>query len=182
MQASIDKQGRPQLARVVLAEAEPLQNPPPHLAGGESSTRRGEELGVGGAPPAAVLPSPPPQPSPTRGEGDQPFAQASPRSKAAGSRPRGRLTEADAVRIWIARARRLKVRDIAAELGCDTRRLYEIWTGARFPAAREKAIAELRETAPALADSIRLLPHLTISRAIPEGQLELFPASETARK
>lgn len=96
--------------------------------------------------------------------------------------PKRRLTEADAVRIWIARARRLKIRDIATEMGCDTRRLYEIWTGARFPAAREKAIAELRETAPALAESIRLLPHLTISRAVPESQLDLFPAPDSPRK
>lgn len=98
------------------------------------------------------------------------------------SHPKRRLTEGDAVRIWIARARRLKVRDIATEMGCDTRRLYEIWTGARFPAAREKAIAELRQSAPALAESIRLLPHLTISRAVPEGQLDLFSGPENARK
>jgi pyruvate dehydrogenase E2 component (dihydrolipoamide acetyltransferase) len=42
---------------------------PPHHAEGVSSTRRGEGLGVGGAPKANVLRSPPPSPSPTRGEG-----------------------------------------------------------------------------------------------------------------
>ena len=43
-------------------------SPPPH-AEGVSSTRRGEGLGVGGIPAIDVLPSPPPCPSPTRGEG-----------------------------------------------------------------------------------------------------------------
>ena len=42
---------------------------PPHRAEGASPTRRGEGLGVGGIPTIAVLPSPPPCPSPTRGEG-----------------------------------------------------------------------------------------------------------------
>jgi pyruvate dehydrogenase E2 component (dihydrolipoamide acetyltransferase) len=42
--------------------------PPPH-AEGVSSTRRGEGIGVGGAATANVRGSPPPQPSPTRGEG-----------------------------------------------------------------------------------------------------------------
>jgi pyruvate dehydrogenase E1 component beta subunit len=42
---------------------------PPHHAEGVSSTRRGEALGAGGTPKAGVLRSPPPPPSPTRGEG-----------------------------------------------------------------------------------------------------------------
>ncbi len=42
---------------------------PPHRAEGASPTRRGEGLGVGGIPNANVLQSPPPCPSPTRGEG-----------------------------------------------------------------------------------------------------------------
>ena len=43
-------------------------SPPPH-AEGVSSTRRGEGLGVGRVPTSHVLQSPPPQPSPARGEG-----------------------------------------------------------------------------------------------------------------
>jgi alkylation response protein AidB-like acyl-CoA dehydrogenase len=43
---------------------------PPLHAEGVSSTRRGEGLGVGGSPTSDVLESPPPRPSPTRGEGE----------------------------------------------------------------------------------------------------------------
>jgi pyruvate dehydrogenase E2 component (dihydrolipoyllysine-residue acetyltransferase) len=42
---------------------------PPHRDEGASSTRRGEGIGVGEATTVDVLRSPPPQPSPTRGEG-----------------------------------------------------------------------------------------------------------------
>jgi chaperone required for assembly of F1-ATPase len=42
---------------------------PPHHAEGVSSERRGEGLGVGGSPTTNGLRSPPPYPSPTRGEG-----------------------------------------------------------------------------------------------------------------
>ena len=51
------------------ARAKSPTDSPPHRAGGASSTRRGEGLGVGGATTANALRSPPPVPSPTRGEG-----------------------------------------------------------------------------------------------------------------
>ena len=54
------RQGLPPLLRAIS---------PPHHAEGVSSTRRGEGLGVEGIPTADVLQSPPPLPSPTRGEG-----------------------------------------------------------------------------------------------------------------
>jgi pyruvate dehydrogenase E1 component beta subunit len=53
----------------VAAPAKSATRSPPHRAEGASSTRRGEGLGVGGTQTATVLRSPPPQPSPTRGEG-----------------------------------------------------------------------------------------------------------------
>lgn len=50
------------------------------------------------------------------------------------------LTEADAVDIWIARWLRIRRKDLVNRYGCDPRRLYEIWEGARFPEARPKAL------------------------------------------
>jgi cell division protein FtsL len=64
----------------------PSRGSPPHRAEGASSTRRGEGLGVGGTPTSNVLQSPPPLPSPTRGEG-APLA-ASGRAAAPPSAPR----------------------------------------------------------------------------------------------
>ncbi len=64
----------------------------------------------------------------------------------------GPLIEADAVDIWIARWLRIRLRDLVARYGCDSRRLYEIWWGERFPASRAKAEAVFRERYPALVD------------------------------
>ena len=62
------------------------------------------------------------------------------------------LTEADAIEIWIARWLRIRRKDLVSRFGCDPRRLYEVWWGERFPAAREKAAVLFRERYPALVD------------------------------
>jgi DNA ligase 1 len=54
---------------LVWDDASNLQESPPRRAEGAPPARRGEGLGVGGTPGADVLESPPPCPSPTRGEG-----------------------------------------------------------------------------------------------------------------
>jgi hypothetical protein len=86
-----------------------------------------------------------------------------------------RLTEADAVDIWIARWLRIRRKDLIDRYGCDPRRLYEIWEGSRFPGSREKALAMFTEKHPGLARRIDFGLHRRIPRAVPlEGQLELF--------
>jgi hypothetical protein len=88
-----------------------------------------------------------------------------------------RLTEADAVDIWIARWLRIRRKDLIARYGCDPRRLYEIWEGTRFPGSREKALARFAEQHPGLAGRIDFGLHRRIPRSAPlEGQLELFGA------
>lgn len=86
------------------------------------------------------------------------------------------LTEADAIEIWIARWLRIRRRDLVARYGCDPRRLYEIWWGERFPAARDKAADVFRQRHPGLVDrtsfGYRRIPR---KPAAPEGrQLNLF--------
>ena len=49
------------------------------------------------------------------------------------------LTETDAVDIWIARWLRVRPKDLVARYNCDNRRLYDIWWGEAFPAARGRA-------------------------------------------
>lgn len=88
--------------------------------------------------------------------------------------PRGALTENDAVDIWIARWLRIRRKDLIARYGCDSRRLYEIWWGERFPASREKAAALFQERYPGRTDRT-LFGYRRISRKAVEGrQLELF--------
>jgi hypothetical protein len=63
-----------------------------------------------------------------------------------------KLKEVDAVEIWIARWLRVPPRTLVARYGCDSRRLYEVWWGERFPSSRAKAEAEFRARYPGLAD------------------------------
>lgn len=63
-----------------------------------------------------------------------------------------KLREADAVEIWIARWLRVPLKVLVGRYGCDSRRLYEIWWGERFPGSRAKAEAEFRGRYPSLAD------------------------------
>ncbi len=88
-----------------------------------------------------------------------------------------RLTEADAVDIWIARWLRVRRKDLIERYGCDPRRLYEIWEGTRFPASYEKALALFARQHPDLAGRIDFGLHRRIPRSLAlEGQLELFAA------
>lgn len=90
-------------------------------------------------------------------------------------RPSGRLTEADAIDIWIARWLRIRRKDLIRRYGCDPRRIYEIWEGTRFPAAREKALARFLSEHPELSDRVDFGRHRRIPRKPdPEQQLTLF--------
>ena len=84
------------------------------------------------------------------------------------------LSEDDAVDIWIARWLRVRRKDILARYNCDPRRLYEVWTLARFPAARDRAWTIFNERYPGLDDRTDTSPHRTISRRPGPGQLSLF--------
>jgi hypothetical protein len=61
------------------------------------------------------------------------------------------LTEKDAIEIWIARWLRIQQKVLVQRYSCDSRRLYEIWWGERFPASRVKAAQAFCERYPALA-------------------------------
>ncbi|MEO1264648.1 MAG: hypothetical protein AAFV26_02960 [Pseudomonadota bacterium] len=89
--------------------------------------------------------------------------------------PPVRLTERDAIDIWIARWLRIQRKHLIGRYGCDPRRLYEIWEGKAFPGSREKARAEFSEKHPGLLDRIDFGRHQVIPRApkLPE-QLPLF--------
>ena len=65
------------------------------------------------------------------------------------SRP---LTESDAIDIWVARWLRVRQKDLLVRYNCDSRRLYEIWWGDRFPSSRRKAAERFRELHPSRAD------------------------------
>jgi hypothetical protein len=88
------------------------------------------------------------------------------------------LTEADAIEIWIARWLRIRRKDLVARYGCDSRRLYEIWWGERFPSSKAKAEALFRARHPTLVDrtsfGYRRIPRTATIE--PERQLSLFGA------
>jgi hypothetical protein len=91
------------------------------------------------------------------------------------------LTEDDAVDIWIARWLRVRPKDLVHRYQCDPRRLYEIWEETRFPGARTKALALLRERYPYLENRFDPGAHRRISNQPDPRQLHLFPASQIAR-
>jgi hypothetical protein len=68
------------------------------------------------------------------------------------ARHTGGLSEKDAIDIWIARWLRVRQKDLLVRYQCDSRRLYEIWWGDRFPASRRKAADLFRERYPGHAD------------------------------
>lgn len=84
------------------------------------------------------------------------------------------LTEEDAVAIWIARWLGIRRADLVRRYGCDPRRLYEIWEGARFPEARARALELFQERYPSLLDRVDFGPHQRISREVHPDQLQLF--------
>jgi hypothetical protein len=88
---------------------------------------------------------------------------------------RRKLTEADAIDIWIARWMRIRRKDIRNRYNCDPRRLYEIWEGTRFPASREKAWIQFQQRFPTLTGQVDPSPHRRISRTVEAGvQPSLF--------
>ncbi|MCB1547102.1 MAG: hypothetical protein KDJ41_04585 [Hyphomicrobiaceae bacterium] len=90
------------------------------------------------------------------------------------ARPSGRITAEDAIQLWIARAARVRIRELTERYGVDARRLYEVWREDRFAGARAEAIARLEREGSPLAQSVRLLPHVSLPRGCEEGQMELF--------
>ena len=106
-----------------------------------------------------------------------PASAASPETECAG--PPGALTEADAVKIWIARWLRIRRKDLMARYGCESSRLYEIWWGERFPMSEVKARQEFAVRYPGLVDrtafGYRRIPRKPSSQAeTPGEQLSLF--------
>jgi len=87
---------------------------------------------------------------------------------------RRRLSEVDAVDIWIARWLKVRRKDLVLRYGCDPRRLYEIWEGAKFPSARAKAMELFLERYPSLAERIDYGLHRRIPRGAHPDQLALF--------
>jgi hypothetical protein len=85
-----------------------------------------------------------------------------------------RLTEADAIDIWIARWLRVRRKDLCKRYDCDPRRLYEVWSEARFAGSRAKAMALFRERYPTLVERVDYGRHATLSRATDPAQLGLF--------
>lgn len=85
------------------------------------------------------------------------------------------LTETDAIEIWIAKWLRVRRKDLIARYDCDPRRIYEIWEGARFPRAREKALSEFSTRYPQLAGHVDASLHkrLPLKTRSPD-QLNLF--------
>ena len=88
-----------------------------------------------------------------------------------------RLTEDDAVAIWIARWLRIRRKDLCARYNCDPRRLYEIWEEARFPGSRDIARKHFTETYPSLVDRIDYGRHHRIPRTAHPDQMSLFDES-----
>ena len=89
------------------------------------------------------------------------------------SAPPRALSEADAVEIWIARWLRIRHRELIRRYSCDSRRLYEIWWGERFPRSREKAAAVFRQCYPSLVErtsfGYRRIPRVAPA-AVKDGQ------------
>jgi len=87
------------------------------------------------------------------------------------------LSEGDAIEIWIARWLRVRPRALVARYRCDSRRLYEVWWGERFPASRAKAEAIFRQRYPGLVErtsfGYRRIP-VVAPEAEERRQLSLF--------
>ncbi|MFM1815129.1 MAG: hypothetical protein RLZ98_1824 [Pseudomonadota bacterium] len=85
-----------------------------------------------------------------------------------------RLTEEDAIDIWIARWLRIRRKELCIRYDCDPRRLYEIWEETRFPGSRDKALKLFVERYPGLLDRIDAGRHTRIPRTIHPDQMSLF--------
>lgn len=100
----------------------------------------------------------------------QTMSQASPDPP---THPR-RLTEADAVDIWIARWLRIRRVDLVRRYHCDPRRLYEIWEERRFAGSREAALQLFTVRYPTLVGRTHYGAHRRISRECDPNQLSFF--------
>jgi hypothetical protein len=89
--------------------------------------------------------------------------------------PPRRLTETDAIDIWIARWLGVRLRDLVLRYGCDPRRLYEIWWEERFVGSRQKARETFAERHPALTDRVDFSRRQRFARPGPDpAQMTLF--------
>lgn len=88
--------------------------------------------------------------------------------------PQRRLSETDAIDIWIARWLRVRRVDLVRRYGCDPRRLYEVWEEQRFFGSREKALALFKVRYPTLIGRTDYGAHRRISQAPDPGQLSFF--------
>jgi hypothetical protein len=105
-----------------------------------------------------------------------------PTSQASAPAAPRRLSEADAIDIWIARWLRIRRKDLIVRYACDPRRLYEIWEEKRFTGSRDKALELFRERHPTLLDRVDCGPHRRIPRGVPaELQPGLFDQLDGAQ-
>ncbi|MFN0219804.1 MAG: hypothetical protein ACKVP4_13435 [Hyphomicrobium sp.] len=89
-------------------------------------------------------------------------------------RPRGPLTEQDAVDIWIARWVRVRPTELVRRYQCDPRRLYEIWEGVRFPGSRLRALECFERRYPSLSGRFDPGTHRRVSAKPGPDQLTFF--------
>jgi hypothetical protein len=102
------------------------------------------------------------------------FVSIAPDKTTAARSDSAKLKEVDAVEIWIARWLKVPPRTLIQRYGCNSRRLYEIWWGQRFPASRAKAEAEFRARYPGLVDRTSY-GYRRIPRAVSQDeQMALF--------
>jgi hypothetical protein len=89
--------------------------------------------------------------------------------------PPRRLTERDAVDIWIARWLGIRLTELINRYQCDPRRLYEIWWEERFVGSRQKAREMFGERHPALTDRVDFSRRQRFARpGADRTQLSLF--------
>jgi hypothetical protein len=97
----------------------------------------------------------------------------SPHSRVPAGQP-GKLSDADAIDIWIARWLRIRPVDLIRRYRCDPRRLYEIWEEQRFPGSRAKALAVFSVRYPTLLGRVDCGAHRRISQDPDPDQLSFF--------
>jgi hypothetical protein len=97
----------------------------------------------------------------------------SPHSRVSAGQP-GKLSDADAIDIWIARWLRIRPVDLIRRYRCDPRRLYEIWEEQRFPGSRAKALAVFSVRYPTLLGRVDCGAHRRISQGPDPDQLSFF--------
>jgi len=89
-----------------------------------------------------------------------------------------KLSEQDAIDIWIARWLRIRPIDLIRRYRCDPRRLYEIWEETRHPGSRARALAIFEVRYPTLLGRVDCGAHRRISQGADPGQLSFLDAIE----